>query len=616
MPSRVDEALANRRRVRARRQERERQPGDDQAPPVFVRPLPEDCPVQPLGHAGGTNYFIDAAGQLVAVPDEKLVRTHLLGLFGDASYLWANWPRRTDGVITGWRPEQVAETLRRECHVRSVIDVAERVRGRGGWRSRDGDLLMHLGDVIATGLDAEGKVIYQPPGELDGVIYPRAAPLPRVWPDRVPADKSPAHGLLALFKTWNWARGDLDALLLLGWLVASLCGAALKYRPVAWVTGGYGSGKTTLVDRLLKAACGPALLSVADASEAGIRQTLRSQTIGVAVDEQEADEDMRRGQALIRLARLAASGALMVRGGGDHDPREFTARSSFLFSSIVIPPLSPQDRSRMAILSLMPLGNATEPKLDPELLKTAIPMLRRRLFDNWERFEGVCETARAALHARGHDARGCDVFGTLIACADVALHDLPSSDRDAGDHLNPEALAERLKASSLAERIDVQSDERAMIKHLLSRLVDPFRKGPRLVGEWLAKGVREIAAEQKSLDFGDEENERQENDRLAQIALQRIGLKLHRDPEGALWLAIANSHSELGHLFMGTHWATSPGKSAPWVQAARRIPGFVVPQKPLWFVGGAERVTLLPIIEVMPGMPDDLRRAIGLPIEG
>ena len=108
----------------------------------------------------------------------------------------------------------------------------------------------------------------------------------------------------------------------------------------------------------------------------------------VAVDELEAEADNRKVDAVVSLARRAAGGGKIHRGGADHRGVVFEARSCFLFSSINVPPLLGADRSRMAILAL----------------------------------DTLAAYARA-LSAEGYDARGCDVFGTLLACANLALHD-------------------------------------------------------------------------------------------------------------------------------------------------------------------------------------------------
>jgi hypothetical protein len=142
-----------------------------------------------------------------------------------------------------------------------------------------------------------------------------------------------------------------------------------------------------------------ALIAVSDASAAGVWQKLGHSTLPVILDEVEAEEDNRRGQGLIKFARQAASGGLVLRGGSDHGASEFTARSGFLFSSILIPPLQPQDRSRMAVLELKELQGNSEPNLDTRHLSDLGQRLMRRLVDGWARWGATLDMYRAALIA-------------------------------------------------------------------------------------------------------------------------------------------------------------------------------------------------------------------------
>ena len=84
----------------------------------------------------------------------------------------------------------------------------------------------------------------------------------------------------------------------------------------------------------------------------GASAHLADPAVAIAVDELESEADVRKQKAVLKLARLASSGAAMLRGGDRHKGVEFNARSAFLFSSINAPPLEPQDLSRMALLRL------------------------------------------------------------------------------------------------------------------------------------------------------------------------------------------------------------------------------------------------------------------------
>ena len=171
--------------------------------------------------------------------------------------------------------------------------------------------------------------------------------------------------LHALFTCWRFARPMVDPMLLLGWNAAAVYGGALDYRPLVWLTGDKATGKSAL-QKGLGLMHGNGILQSPDATEAAVRQILGQQSLPVAIDEAEADEDNRKMLALVKLARLAAtSQGNILKGGQDHQGHEFRATSCFLFSSILIPPIPPQDKSRLAVLEMeeIPAG-AREPPLD------------------------------------------------------------------------------------------------------------------------------------------------------------------------------------------------------------------------------------------------------------
>lgn len=569
-------SLHEKRQARAGR--RGRGAGDGAAVPnVELRGdgLPVDCPVEPLGVLGRAYYYLDALRQLSCLPANEHSRLNLQALFGDRVGLLYDWhPRITkEGHVESWRPERVAEALMVACARAGVWDVFGRVRGPGAWLGEDGGLVLHAGDQI---LEVPGRPprgpdgatwLVREPGRIGERVYPAAPRGPMPDQRRQPAGPDgPGQAALALLATWRWERGDIDARLLLGWIACAMIGGALKWRPLAWVTGDKGTGKSTLHD-VIKGLLGGdrAVISVSDVSAAGIWQKLGHASLPVAVDELEADEDNRRTLNVIKLARQASSGGVIMRGGADHTASEFIARSCFLFSSILVPPLQSQDKSRMAMLSLhdLPPGQAP-PKLDPASLIALGARCRRRLIDGWHRLPEVLEIYRAQLAAAGHGGRGSDQFGTLLAAADLVLHDaLPS-----GDELG--SLTAQLGATDLAERDDDARDHERCLAHLLTSMPDYlWRSGRRqAIAGLIATAAGAHPARAASWDAID----REAAERDAAEALALAGLRVVR-VDATRYLAVANAHQGLAGVYSGTQWAGRSGTSGVWVQALRRIDG-------------------------------------------
>ncbi len=549
--------------------------------------LPAGCPVTPLGIQDDFAFYLDANRQLRPLKFEKHSRLGVLGLFG-AKQQWMKeaWPRMKQDKETGrwyadgWRPEQVAENLIAAAALKGVFNALDKARGAGAWRGADGELILHCGDGVFIGPrpDEHREGSWHDPGVIGRYVFPAAPASPRPHSlATATGDDGPGYELLQLLLTWPFKRGDLDAMLLLGWIGAAMVGGALDWRPLMWITGGPGTGKSTL-HRLIRQVFDENLISVSDASAAGIWQAVQHSTLPIAFDELEAEEDNRPTNKVIKLARQAASGGLVLRGGADHKGAEFTARSCFLFSSINIPPLLGQDRSRMAILELGTFtDDAVAPTLRADHFRDLGSRLLRLLVDHWADLGRAIETYRAELLRRRYDARAADVFGTLLACAHVMLH---GADLDT---YTVEAWAEKLKTTAAIDSGDAIREEEACLQRISTYQVEPFRSGGQsMLGEWIEKafGVRA----------------QPEDERDAQKIIQRYGLKVLHDMPGGPMLAVANSHSGLEAIFKGTKWQSRSGSTqGGWVQSLRRLNGADVADGPIYYAGAKPiRSTVLP----------------------
>lgn len=545
--------------------------GDDHIPP--------ECPVRALGVNGRTRFYLDSKRKLTELPAREHVRTEILGLFhGDDAFLRSvsRWARRNDsGDTTGWKPEIVAADMMAACGRRGMWDPTKRVRGRGAWRGDHDELVMFTGDRVMVfekrANPWEGHGDYEP--DLIG-RYVYSADAPAGAPAERLGTENPGEILFKLLETWEWKRKVLDPTLLLGWIGAAMIGGALDWRVVVWLTGGAGTGKSTL-QKLIKHLFGDTLIDLADTTAAFIWQTLGHQTLPVNVDELEADEDNRKQLAVIKLARIAASGGQLGRGSDRHVPVSFTLRSCFMFSSILIPPLNGADRSRIAILDLLKLpAGAAVPDMNQHDMAELGAQLRRRMIDGWARFEMTLARYRRALQEQGHSARGADQYGTLLACADLLLFgEFP--DKDCADD-----WVRRMHATELSETADNEADESQCLQHLMGAQVDAYKGGERFnLGDWINRAAGRF-----------EFHDRQEAARI----IAKIGVRIET-VEGTQFVAIANNHNGMNAAFNETRWRTPRGMMGVWVQALRRLPGARSTTGALYFGGSNSRAVLVPL---------------------
>lgn len=548
--------------------------------------LPDDCPVTPLGCSEDSVFFLNAIGQYVSVQKRQLNKLTLYGLFAPRTdYLLKHWPktRNEDGIVTDFKPDQVARDLINACAIEGAWDASDRIRGLGTWPGEDGELVVHLGPALRV---RDGR---ERPGRRGRYVYAVRPERPEPAKERETGGEEGAGAeLLRMLKCWRWRKpapaearelGQIEPRLLLGWIAASyLCGA-LEWRPQVWLDGSRGSGKSTLIKLIgMVLAKGEGCHVTADATAAGVRSRLQHDSLPVLFDEAEPSEDNTRLNALIELARLAASGGLVLRGTAEHGSAAFTVRFMGLFGSVMRPPLKAQDLSRIAFLGLNAIpGGQSPPVLREDELRLLGRRIFRRMLDAWPQFQQALPAWRAALGRAGLDARGSDQFGTLLAAADVLLLDeLPDTD-------TMDAIAEQVADTTRADRAEERPEWSRCLEHMMSSLAPQWRQGElRNVGELVAIAAgRKILTDQE----GDAVRPTALEMRDAERALGTLGLGVElmrddrkmpiRDPETAEmvgWLAVANSHAQLNGLFRNTHWQGRSGSSGGWKPALEAAP--------------------------------------------
>jgi putative DNA primase/helicase len=135
-----------------------------------------------------------------------------------------------------------------------------------------------------------------------------------------------------------------------GWLtLAPLC-ALWKWRPHLWLTGEFGSGKTTFTELVIKPALGIddgcALYATGDTSEPGIRQQLGVDALPLLIEEREEDI-----ASLLRYLRVCSDNqrGQIIKFGQASEPN---AMACLIGTNPYL--INPADRSRMTVCELAP----------------------------------------------------------------------------------------------------------------------------------------------------------------------------------------------------------------------------------------------------------------------
>lgn len=528
-----------------------------QWPGAPVDALPPGCPVVPLGVDGKTSYFVDTLGQIIAVDASEWGKKILTQIFAlQPNYmLWA-WPRWSEpkkgkpSQINGLAGDDAHACLVKAAAAKGLFNPTNRVRGRGAWTDAAGRLIWHSGEALWT---VQGGVLKaSPPGEIDGIYYPRREHTFDPWPTPVDHEDTPATEILGALRSWTWERPQLDPVIVLGGIGCMLVGGALDWRPHIYASGDKGVGKSKL-NEILKAVLGRALNDVANTTAAGIYQHVGLDTLPVAIDEFEAGADNRRVVAIVELIRLASSGGRLTRGGQDHKGVEFKIRNAFFCSGIIHPPMRPQDLSRFVILSMGKIDRGRIGR--PPVINAEVTgrQLLRQLMDAWPRWSEELRNWKDALATAGFAGRACDQYGTLFAMASLLIGH--AGMEEAGFPIeDPQALGQMISDATIDERESQIETWRDCLERLLASTIDAWKGGEKPT---IGSVLEELEDGKLALEYA------RERLACAGLGAKRLGERYA--------LAVPAKGPQLLRIFAGT-----PYSDGGWFQSLKQAPRDVV----------------------------------------
>ena len=482
-----------------------------------------------LGYNRGTYFiFVHGKRQLAEITTGNMGE---LGLIEIAPLNW--WEMHFPGERSKIDTKAAAEFLIRTAEKRGIYDPS-RIRGRGAWQDL-GRMVFHHGGYLSVDGEAtdvtriESRYIY----ELD-----RSLPDPH----DTPMTSEDGEYILELASMFRWSKPG-SAALLAGWVaLAPICGA-LRWRPHIWLTGGAGSGKSTVLNRFAHHLMGGLDLFVqGNSTEAGIRQTLRADAIPVLFDESESNEeaDFRRIQNILSLIRQASteSDAQTLKGTAGGSAMHYHIRSMFCLASIQVALKQQADLERLTVLSLRGKngeddaanGWATlndsickmerDDELPARLLRRSIDLLPITL-------ENIKVFTNVAAKVFGTQRDG-DQYGTLLAGAWSLISTRVAHREEAEEMIN------RYDWSEHRDNADTDEGQRA-----LEALMEAHVR---------IKGGGEVTVyELVCAAFGEPSEIAELSQKTADAILQRYGMKVRGDR-----LMLSNTSNELRRLMIDT----------------------------------------------------------------
>ncbi len=358
--------------------------------------------------------------------------------------------------------------------------------------------------------------------------------------------------LIDTIEAFEWKNGITDAIFLAGWIVTSRIAAALPHRPHLWISGTAGTGKSTLMQRVVLPALGGAKRALAlqgGSTEAGIRQTIGCDSVPVVFDEFETTETNKNSsqiKSVIDLLRQTWSQTCgrVAKGGSDGLSNLYQLNFAGLVSSIRVDLSEGADRSRFAVCELKKHGSTKNKRKEiEEKYKRLDSEYGDRLFARSLSMIDVIlesyEVFREVLSDIG-TSRFADQFGMLLAGYSSLISDDVISEEDARSFISTFMNFK----DELEETIP---DEDECLSHLLeSKLkyrnpeTEEFEE--EVIGEIVQRGTSKNCEPFSSI-------------------LARHGMKVENGR-----LLVSNTHLQMKSIYADTKWKQ-------WGRSLRRLPG-------------------------------------------
>ena len=324
--------------------------------------------------------------------------------------------------IQSWHRLAWADAIICAARKKGAIDPEhKKMYGLGAMTSTYGEIMYNVGDHLLVENKESGLMLDRRPLRLEGEneeeIY---LPGPAVNLKDHPKAGLWAREFAEAVMGYRWETKE-DGQAFLGWCVTSLVGGALPVRPMLWILGNAGSGKSFVLSNMLNPLMGALLSDTASASEAGLAAVSEYSSLPCYLDEFEPDKrNEDRMRSIMDLMRLAFSGgAARLRGTATGGIVIKRPRFSLLTSSINKPVLDTASESRIVYTHVSRFGvkdwPAVRDGIAKSLTKTRAIAIRTYIIRHTAIIARRAKEIEAQLDGQGIDARTAQIKASLTA---------------------------------------------------------------------------------------------------------------------------------------------------------------------------------------------------------
>ena len=368
----------------------------------------------------------------------------------------------------------------------------------------------------------------------------RASSWARPHPTRICAPPPPP--------SWNTDGPHRDdGRRLLGWIVASLIGGALDWRPHMFFTAPSSTGKTWLVDHVVKSILGPHTRKVADATAAALARETSYSSLPLLFDEAEPSQPwVQDAFALLRIAAGGDGERLRADVTSSSDVLSQAPRFPALMSAVSVPAWQRADETRW-----------TFARLGQEV-------------DDWPAVEQAITTAMKKADAIRY--RIIRRMPEIVANVQQQVRTFQGLGMDSREALASAALTAGWHAWGIDEKDVFSKVEKDQPQDAVACLLD-------ILGLLVSLDGNRKRSAHRVLTSG--------NDDDAKLVADQLGLRLG-ECEEVYGLAIKNEHRGLRDALRHTQWANVTLRLK-----LAEIQGAVLSKNPVRFTGGNGRATLI-----------------------
>lgn len=526
----------------------------------------DQFPFTLLGHDHGVYFYLGHGTRQVTTLKASQHTPANLAQLAPLSFWSRRWPAKR-----GFDSEQAVFDLITAQHAVGVYSPS-RIRGRGAWwDNQTGEALIHLGDKLLIGdrqldlHDHEARFIYEYAEPLDIDLNSRLK-------------NAEASKLEQVCNLISW-DDPVNGRLLAGWIVcATICGA-LRWKPNIWLIGPKESGKSTVIDKIVKPALGENVLhALGGTTEPALRNLLKSDALPIIIDDMDSSTDRGRmmNQQILGLMRVFSgegSGAVH-KGSQSGVATTYKIHSSYIFSSIRQEAEHAADKSRICVLKLRPAKFTTgqyadlRAQIDAVITPEFAPQLFARAVRLIPTIRKNAETFAQAVGGKTGSQRSGDLLGHLFAGAYALTSEGLISYADADKFVGTRAEVMALIQEQKQELAEAHEGEQCLW-HLMEQIIVDTNEDGKVSRRSVSELIQ-AASEWASSHAAD--------------ILRRHGIIVQ---DGLV--CIANDHTQLRQLYRNSLWPIG------WGAVLKTVPGAVSSNGAVRFGGRVSRATCLPL---------------------